>query len=179
MRYGFDVSRSCNCQLASPKPILDRVLKVSRLCVVMSHELGLRLRYRLRLLSESLSNIAVQLLSPPPEKCFVGRVLHEGVLEDEGCLWKAAAAKNKARCDKLVERIGQLPVVAVGDRGQQIIGELPADSSTDLRLRSAIHQKRTPLRSIMVLAELALAEFIGSLRCCDQPSNQQTRAYRT
>lgn len=76
---------------------------------------------------QHLGDAGVQLLAAGFEQRAVGGVLNEGVLEAVGDLWWAAAAVDQLGCDQLVEGGLEVRLRAVGDGGEERMGELAAE----------------------------------------------------
>ena len=63
----------------------------------------------------------------------VGGILNQGVLEAVGRRGRIAAAEHQLGSDQPIQVSAELLLRAVGDRGQELVGELAPDHRTDLR----------------------------------------------
>src|SRR5215831_11709156 len=82
---------------------------------------------------ERCRDLSVQLLPPTPEQCAMRCILQQGVFEQECCLGRYAALKDKTSLDQPRHSLPQLRFSALGHYGQQFVRELSSDSRTHLR----------------------------------------------
>ena len=113
-------------------PVFDRLLGEPRLRAVVRQKFWLHVRRLRESLLEDARDAGVQLLAAGLEQRLIGGVLDQRVLEAVGGLGRRAAAEHQLGCDQLVEGGAQLVLGPVGDRGEQLVGELAADHGADL-----------------------------------------------
>ena len=96
-------------------------------------QLRLRFKHLGKTCLEGGGYAGVQLLPTPPEQALISCVTHQRVLEDVGGCRRNAAAKDKLRGDKAIERCEKLGLRQRNDGRKQFVVELPADAGADLR----------------------------------------------
>jgi hypothetical protein len=82
----LDERHALQCQAARLLPQRDCLLGLLRLRVVVRRQLGLGLDDVRELAFESFGNTSMKRASRLPQQCPISRILHEGVLEQIGCV---------------------------------------------------------------------------------------------
>ena len=95
-----------------------------------------QLRSRLGDLGKALlhrsPDLRVQLVPLASEQALVRRVLHEGVFEAVHGFGRRSPLKHQFGGDQLAQRVLEFLRGNVDDGREQLVGELPADDSSDL-----------------------------------------------
>jgi len=120
-------SRSSDGDSPSLVPVPNGLSRQSGFGKMVREEFGLGFDDLRELGLQHLGDAGVQLLAAGFEERAVGGVLNEGVLEAVGDLGRAAAAVDQLGCDQLVEGGLEVRLRAVGDGGEERMGELAAE----------------------------------------------------
>src|SRR4030088_2195633 len=75
----------------------------------------------------------MQLLPIAAQKCAVGGILHQSVLEGVNGLWLHSALEHQSRSDEPSQFALQLPLVLGDDGAEQLVRKLAANGSSGLR----------------------------------------------
>ena len=100
---------------------------------MLCEELGLGVHHLGEMGFERFSDLLVQCLARTAQQCAIGGVLYERMLEQKTGVWWCAALEDQAGLDEPMERVLQLRLAMPRNGGQQLVREVAADRSADLR----------------------------------------------
>ncbi len=115
------------------QPKTRRLAGHARFRVVMRQHRRMRLHRVGKALLQCFRDAAVQPLPLAAQQGAIGDILHQRVLERVERLWRRAPLEEQLRCDELLERTLERRPVQRRDGVEQLVGECPPDSGTDLR----------------------------------------------
>ena len=96
VHYSFGEGQALERQYARLVPKRDRLCGLLGLGIMVRQQLGLAIPYIWETLLDHPSDLAVQLLPPPPEQRIVGGILHQGVLEGVNGIGRGALLESQS-----------------------------------------------------------------------------------
>src|SRR5438067_723185 len=118
--------------LASSLPIADGTLDLAGFRQMMRQEFRLTLYPLGNAPLYDCGDARVQLLPIATQKCAVGGILHQSVLEGVSGLRRRSSLEHQFRSDKPRQFYLQLPLVSARDGAEQLVREFMANGGSDL-----------------------------------------------
>ena len=131
--YGFDQRRALQRPLSRFAPQARGLLDQPGLGAVTRQQLRLALGDLGELAFEGFGDASVKRASRLAQQRAIGRVLHQGMLEQIGRMRRHALPEQQTSRNETVERRSQLRLRLAHHRSQQGMRELPPDRRPDLR----------------------------------------------
>ena len=132
MRDRLLKGRAAKREIARLAPVFNRGLGEARLGEVMGDQFRFSLDDTREFFAQGFGDAPMQDLPPAPQQAFVGRVLHERVLEAVACFGRGSVAKHQLGFLQFRQSACQRGLVAPDHGVQQRVREFACDRGADL-----------------------------------------------